>query len=492
MKELAIYEDIAKRTQGDIYIGVVGPVRTGKSTLIKKFMENLVIPNIDNKYKKDRAKDELPQSAGGKTIMTTEPKFVPEEAVEINFEDVAKAKVRMIDCVGYIVPSSIGYVENEMPRMINTPWYEEEIPFNLAAEIGTQKVINEHSTIGLVVTTSGEFTGIPREEYEEIEERVINELKEINKPFIIVYNCENKNSPKTKEICEKLQEKYKVPVMPINCLELNEKEIREILGCILSQFPVKEISVDMPKWITSLPIDHWLRELIYKFIYDCCNKINHISQVENCLKDILECEHINKVYVDSMDLGMGKVNANISLKENLFYEILGEETGLKINDESELIPFIIELSNVKKEYEKVKSALDEVEATGYGIVMPTREEMTLEEPQMLKQSGKYGVRLKASAPSIHMIKANIEAEVAPIVGNEKQSEELVTCLLKDFEEDPNKIWESNIFGKSLHELVSEGLHNKIYRMPSDARLKMGETVEKIINEGCAGLICIII
>jgi len=455
-------------------------------------MENLVIPNIENKYKKDRAQDELPQSSGGKTIMTTEPKFVPEEAVEINFEDIAKAKVRLIDCVGYIVPSSIGYVENEMPRMINTPWYEEEIPFNLAAEIGTQKVINEHSTIGLVVTASGEFTGIPREEYEEIEERVIEELKEINKPFAIAYNCENPTDDEVRELCDKLSKKYEVPVMPINCLKLTEDKIRDILGCILNQFPVKEISVDMPKWITSLPVDHWLRDMIYKYIYECCNKIHHISQVEKCLKDILDCKHINKVYIDSMDLGTGKVNANIALKENLFYEILGETTGLEITDESELMPFIIELSNIKKEYEKVKSALDEVEATGYGIVMPSRDEMTLEEPQMLKQGGRYGVRLKATAPSIHMIKANIEAEVAPIVGNEKQSEELVTHLLKDIEENPNKIWESNIFGKSLHELVSEGLHNKIYRMPSDARLKMGETVEKIINEGCAGLICIII
>ncbi|MGL5972407.1 MAG: stage IV sporulation protein A, partial [Oscillospiraceae bacterium] len=448
--------------------------------------------NIDNQYKKDRAQDELPQSSGGKTIMTTEPKFVPEEAVVITFKDTTSAKVRLIDCVGYIVPSSVGYIENETPRMISTPWYNEDIPFNLAAEIGTQKVINEHSTIGLVITTDGSFSEIPREEYKEAEERVISELKDINKPFVIVYNCKNANSQKATDEAEVLRDIYNVPVVPVNCMDLNEEVIKQILSEVLNEFPVKEISINMPKWVTSLDVEHWLRADVYKKIYDCCIDINHISQVQNNIKDIINCKYVNNVYINNIDLGSGTIVVDISLNDNLFYEILGEATGIEISDESQLMPCMIELAEMKKQYEKVKAALDEVEATGYGIVMPSREEMTLEEPQMLKQGGKYGVRLKASAPSIHMMRADIEAEVAPIVGNEKQSEELVTYLLKEFEENPNKIWESNIFGKSLHELVSEGLHNKIYRMPSDARLKMQETIERIINEGCAGLICIII
>lgn len=487
-----IYEDILNRTQGDIYIGVVGPVRTGKSTFIKKFMENLVIPNIENQYKQERAKDELPQSSAGRTIMTTEPKFVPEEAVSVNFGDNSNANIRLIDCVGYIVPSSIGYIENDNPRMVMTPWYDQEISFNLAAEIGTQKVINEHSTIGLVVTTDGSFSEIPREEYEDAEERVINELKEINKPFVVVYNCKDPNLNSVKLDIDNLKEKYGVPVVALNCTQLDEVSIKNVLSEVLNQFSVKEINIDMPKWISSLDVEHWLRSSVYKEIYDKCLNIKNIGYASEKLNSIIDCEYINNVFIKNIDLGNGRINVDLIINENLFYQILGETTGIDIKDESELMPCIIELANIKKEYDKVKSALDEVEATGYGIVMPSRTEMTLEEPQMLKQAGKYGVRLKASAPSIHMMRADIEAEVAPIVGNEKQSEELVNYLLKEFEENPNKIWESNIFGKSLHELVSEGLQNKIYRMPSDARIKMQETVEKIINEGCAGLICIII
>ncbi|WP_270740033.1 stage IV sporulation protein A [Massilioclostridium coli] len=492
MEKNSIYQDIAKRTNGDIYVGVVGPVRTGKSTFIKKFMETLVIPNINSKFQKERAVDELPQSAAGKTIMTTEPKFIPEEAVKIVLEDNAVMNVRLIDCVGYIVPSSLGYIENEMPRMVMTPWFDSEVPFNMAAEVGTQKVITEHSTIGLVITTDGSISDIPREEYEEAEERVIQELQEINKPFVILLNCENPYSPSSQELAQEMQEKYQVAVMPVNCLELTEENIREILRQILFQFPVKEVNIDMPKWITMLQKDHWLKSSLFQTIRDTYQDLSHIFQVSKTLDQLKDCEYITGCMVDQIDLGSGTANIQVSLKNDLFYQILGETTGLEISGEADLMPCMIELAEIKKKYDKVSSALEEVEATGYGIVMPTMDELTLEEPEIVKQGGKYGVRLKAEAPSIHMMKANIKTEVSPIVGTEKQSEELVMYLLNDFEESPEKLWESNIFGKSLHELVNEGLHNKLYHMPSDARLKMQETIERIINEGCSGLICIIL
>lgn len=492
MEKNSIYQDIAKRTNGDIYVGVVGPVRTGKSTFIKKFMETLVIPNINSKFQKERAVDELPQSAAGKTIMTTEPKFIPEEAVKIVLEDNAVMNVRLIDCVGYIVPSSLGYIENEMPRMVMTPWFDSEVPFNMAAEVGTQKVITEHSTIGLVITTDGSISDIPREEYEEAEERVIQELQEINKPFVILLNCENPYSPSSQELAQEMQEKYRVAVMPVNCLELTEENIREILRQILFQFPVKEVNIDMPKWITMLQKDHWLKSSLFQTIRDTYQDLSHIFQVSKTLDQLKDCEYITGCMVDQIDLGSGTANIQVNLKNDLFYQILGETTGLEISGEADLMPCMIELAEIKKKYDKVSSALEEVEATGYGIVMPTMDELTLEEPEIVKQGGKYGVRLKAEAPSIHMMKANIKTEVSPIVGTEKQSEELVMYLLNDFEESPEKLWESNIFGKSLHELVNEGLHNKLYHMPSDARLKMQETIERIINEGCSGLICIIL
>ena len=492
MEKNSIYQDIAKRTNGDIYVGVVGPVRTGKSTFIKKFMETLVIPNINSKFQKERAVDELPQSAAGKTIMTTEPKFIPEEAVKIVLEDNAVMNVRLIDCVGYIVPSSLGYIENEMPRMVMTPWFDSEVPFNMAAEVGTQKVITEHSTIGLVITTDGSISDIPREEYEEAEERVIQELQEINKPFVILLNCENPYSPSSQELAQEMQEKYQVAVMPVNCLELTEENIREILRQILFQFPVKEVNIDMPKWITMLQKDHWLKSSLFQTIRDTYQDLSHIFQVSKTLDQLKDCEYITGCMVDQIDLGSGTANIQVNLKNDLFYQILGETTGLEISGEADLMPCMIELAESKKKYDKVSSALEEVEATGYGIVMPTMDELTLEEPEIVKQGGKYGVRLKAEAPSIHMMKANIKTEVSPIVGTEKQSEELVMYLLNDFEENPEKLWESNIFGKSLHELVNEGLHNKLYHMPSDARLKMQETIERIINEGCSGLICIIL
>lgn len=487
-----IYCDIAKRTDGDIYIGIVGPVRTGKSTFIKKFMETLVIPNITSDYRRERAIDELPQSSAGKTIMTTEPKFIPEEAVEVKLGDKACFSVRMIDCVGYIVPSSLGYIENEMPRMVMTPWFDDEIPFNMAAEVGTQKVITEHSTIGLVITTDGSISDIPREEYAECEERVISELQAINKPFVVLMNCVNPESRETAELCEELREQYDTPVIPVNCLDLDENDIRDILTQILFAFPIKEINIVMPKWITSLKKNHWLKEEVFTAIRNASDGVNHVREIKLVADDICECNDVVGTKIEKIDLGRGSATICVNLNNSLFYKVLGEETGIEIGSESDLFPLLIKLNNIKKEYEKIKSALDEVEATGYGIVMPSIEELSLEEPEIVKQGGRYGVRLKASAPSLHLMKATINTEVSPIVGSEKQSEELVMYLLKEFEENPQKIWESNIFGKSLHDLVNEGLHNKLYHMPMDARLKLQETLERIINEGCGGLICFIL
>ncbi len=490
--EQTLYRDIAMRTGGDIYIGVVGPVRTGKSTFIKKFMEKMVIPKIKSEYKKERAKDELPQSCAGKTIMTTEPKFIPEEAATIDIDNNIKFKVRLIDCVGYIVPSSLGYIENGSPRMVRTPWFNREIPFNMAAEIGTKKVINEHSTIGLLITSDGTISDIPREEYKEVETRVINELKEIKKPFIVILNCKNPNSNSSLKVAEEIKKTHNVDVICLNSLELTEKDINSILEKVLKRFPIKQININMPKWVTILKSDHWLKSDVYEHIKTAFNKKIFIENIPNLTKQIETSENILEASYENVDLGSGIANINITFDENLFYKILSETTGLEIDGEAGLMPCMIELAKIKEKYEKVASALEEVEATGYGIVMPSMEELSLEEPKIVKQGGKYGVKLKAQAPSIHMMKANITTEVNPIVGSEKQSEELAKYLLNDFEENPQKIWESNIFGKSLHELVNEGLHNKLYRMPTDARIKLQETIEKIINEGCNGLICIII
>ena len=489
--EQSLYRDIATRTGGDIYIGIVGPVRTGKSTFIKKFMEKMVIPHIESDFKKERAKDELPQSCAGKTIMTTEPKFIPEEAAKLNIDNL-KLKVRLIDCVGYIVPSSLGYIENGSPRMVRTPWFDKEIPFNMAAEIGTKKVINEHSTIGFLITTDGTISDIPREEYEEAELRVISELKEIKKPFVVILNCKNPESSSSTKIANEISKKYKVDVVPLNCLNLSDKDVNRILEKVLRRFPIKQININMPKWLTMLKSEHWLKKDVYEHIKSAFNKKIYIENLPSLTKEIETSNNILQANFEDVNLATGIATINIIFDENLFYKILSEETGLIIDGEAGLMPCMIELAEIKRKYERVASALEEVEATGYGIVMPTMEELSLEEPKIVKQGGKYGVKLKAQAPSIHMMKASITTEVNPIVGSEKQSEELAKYLLNDFEENPQKIWESNIFGKSLHELVNEGLHNKLYRMPSDARIKLQETIEKIINEGCNGLICIII
>lgn len=487
-----IYRDIAKRTGGDIYIGVTGPVRTGKSTFIKKFMDKLVIPNIDSEFLRERANDELPQSAAGKTIMTTEPKFIPENAVTVNLDNNSEFNVRMIDCVGYIVPSAVGYEEEDGPRMVRTPWFEEEIPFDKAAEIGTQKVIREHSTIGLVITTDGSISDIPREEYRQVEKRVIDELKEINKPFIVLLNSTNPESEQTKELASRMSEEYGVIVTPVNCLDLEEEDIKAIIAQVLFEFPIKEIDFSLPLWLTALPNDHWLKQSIFNSVKASSENVEKTRDIYAMSDRISEGENINFAKTGKIDLGVGRANVIIDIDKKLFYQILNDTTGLEVKDEQDLMSNIIELAEIKSKYMRVKSALDEVEATGYGIVLPETDELTLEEPEIIKQGGRFGVRLRASAPSIHMMKANIKTEVNPVVGSEKQSEDLVKYLLDEFTEDPKQIWESNIFGKSLHSLVNEGLTTKLSHMPSEARVRLQETIERVINDGCSGLICIIL
>ncbi len=489
---MSIYTDISKRTQGDIYIGVVGPVRTGKSTFIKKFMDTLVIPRIDGEFQKERARDELPQSAAGRTIMTTEPKFIPEEAIELSMDDNLHFRVRLIDCVGYIVPSSVGYIEEDQPRMVRTPWFDEEIPFNMAAEIGTQKVINEHSTIGLVVTTDGSISSIPREEYEEAEERVINELKEINKPFVVALNCVEPQSSEAVSLAQELTEKYNVPVIPINCLELDEKQINSILETVLYEFPAKCIELNFPGWIKSLDQEDEFKNSMFAYVKEISKSITNIRSVKIFASQLKDYKDIEDVFLADSDLATGRISIKISIESTYFYSVLSDKCGDEIRDEKDLMRLVCDLAQVRNKFKKFSSALMEVDRTGYGIVMPDIDELTLEEPEIVKQGGRYGVKLKAQAPSIHMIKCNTYTEVAPTVGSESQSQELVMYLLKEFEENPNKIWETDIFGKSLHELVNEGLRGKLERMPDDARSKFRETIERVINEGCSGLICIIL
>ena len=492
MENINVYEDIAKRTDGDIYVGVVGPVRTGKSTFIKNFMDLLVIPNIENEYKKERATDELPQSASGRTIMTTEPKFVPNEAVEITIGNNIKLRTRLVDCVGYLVNNAIGYLENDMPRMVKTPWSDEEMPFEQAAEIGTKKVIEEHSTIGIVMTTDGSFTDIPREDYVNAEERVINELKNLNKPFVIVLNSEHPNAESTIELAKSLELKYETSVICINCSELTLDDINNIFSKVLYEFPINQININFPKWIDILEDGHPLRTTLLNDLKSAFENTKILKQVDTSIKTLSTSEIVKKASIDKIELGNGTVYISIELQETLFYNVLTEISGEKIYNDGDLFKTMSEFSEVKKQYDKISFALEEVKSKGYGIVTPSIDELILEEPEMVKQGSRFGVKLKAKAPSIHMIRADIETEVSPIVGSEKQSEELVNSLLSEFENDPKKIWESNIFGKSLHELVNEGLQSKLAHMPEDAQIKLQETLERIVNEGSGGLICIIL
>lgn len=488
----SLYEDIARRTNGEIYIGVVGPVRTGKSTFIKRFMEALVIPNIAGDYDRDRARDELPQSAAGKTVMTTEPKFIPDEAVPISLDGGAGLRVKMIDCVGYLVPEAMGHVEDGQPRMVQTPWSEAPMPFAEAAELGTRKVICDHSTIGMLVTTDGTIGEINRSSYVAAEERVVRELKALGKPFALLLNSAKPERPEAEQLALELEEKYGVPVALVNCLELDAEDIRHILALVLHEFPVRQLRVDLPAWTEALPERHPIRTALTAAVRQMADAVEKVGQVTEAVSGLTICEQIKAANVASLDLGTGSAVIAVSLEDSLYYDVLSELTGLDIPDEAALIATMRELAATKTKYDKIAEALTAVEARGYGIVMPEVDDLRLEAPEIVRQAGGYGVRLRASAQSIHMIRANIEAEINPIVGTEQQSEDLVKGLLREFEADPGKIWASNMFGKSLYELVNEGLHAKLEHMPDDARAKLSETLERIINEGSGGLICILL
>lgn len=492
MEETKLYDDIAQRTGGDIYIGVVGPVRTGKSTFIKRFMESMVIPNIENIYRQERARDELPQSGSGRMVMTAEPKFVPEEAVQVDMEDGASFAVRLIDCVGYMVPGAMGQMEDDLPRMVTTPWADQDIPMSEAAEIGTRKVIAEHSTIGIVVTTDGTVTDLPREAYLDAEERVITELKELGKPFLVLLNSAQPESERARAIQADIQEQYDVPCVRMSCLEMSQEDVTAIIKAVLYEFPLKELDLYLPAWVDALPYDHPIKSTLYTAIRQGTETMHRVRDVEGAMTRIGGCEGVSEARVTAMNLGAGMASARLELPRRLFYETISAQSGFTIGDDGDLMSLLTELAVVKQEYDKVAQALQEVRETGYGIVAPRAEELKLEEPEIVKQGGRYGVRLKASAPSIHMIRADIETEVSPIVGSEKQSEEMVGYLLQEFEGDTAKIWDSNIFGKSFHDLVGEDLNAKLKRMPEDAREKLRETLQRVINEGSGGLICIIL
>ena len=492
MAEHSIYRDIAERTGGDIYIGVVGPVRTGKSTFIKRFMEALVLPNIDDGYSRDRARDEMPQSAAGKTVMTTEPKFVPDEAVTIKLDDCASLRVKMIDCVGYIVNEALGTIENGQPRMVHTPWQDEPMPFVEAAEMGTERVIKEHSTIGMLITSDGSIGEISRESYVDAEERVVKELKEIDKPFAIILNSAEPTSEKAIELAYELESKYKVPVALVSCIDLDSEDIKNILDLVLHEFPITELHIKLPPWLCAIDSSHEIKASIYSTVRSVADKISKAGDIKDAVCALADNQYIKAYSLDEINLGNGKAYVTVDLDKSLYFSVISELTGFDIDSDERLIALLRELSAAKSKFDRVAEALSAAEENGYGIVMPTIEELHLEEPQMVKQSGGYGVRLCASAQSIHMIRANIETEINPIVGTEQQSEDLVKYMLREFEQDPARIWDSNVFGKSLYELVNEGLHTKLDHMPDESRKKLSETLERIINEGSSGLICILL
>ncbi|MBP3928893.1 MAG: stage IV sporulation protein A [Peptostreptococcaceae bacterium] len=487
-----IYEDIAKRTQGDIYIGVVGPVRTGKSSFIRKFMELLVLPNIENEFKRERTQDEIPQSGSGKTIMTVEPKFVPADGVEIKIKENVSMKVRMVDCVGYIVDGVLGHEEDGKQRLVSTPWSNEAMPFEKAAEIGTKKVIRDHSTIGIVMTTDGTVTGIDRRGYEEPEERVIQELNELNKPFVIVLNTLTPYSEDTLELKRELEEKYNKPVIPMNVLDMDEDDIEVVMENVLYDFPVNEININFPKWIEGLEKNHWIKNNIIFAIKQNMNDVGVIRDVNNIVEGFKTLDFLEDTQVDNVELGEGVISINLATRQDLFYNVLEEKSGFKIDGEYELLNLVTRLSRVNTEYEKVEQALIDVREKGYGLVAPTLEELTLDVPEMVKQGKQYGVRLRAKAGSIHMIKADISTEISPGVGTEQQGKEMLDNLLKGFEENPNEVWEYNMFGKSLRDLVKDQLQSKLYMMPDDVRFKIQKTLQKIINDGCSNIITIIL
>ncbi|WP_053219393.1 stage IV sporulation protein A [Virgibacillus senegalensis] len=492
MERVDIFKDISKRTNGDIYLGVVGAVRTGKSTFIKKFMELVVLPNIQDEGERARAQDELPQSAAGKTIMTTEPKFVPNQAVSIQVDEGLDVNVRVVDCVGYTVKGAKGFEDENGPRMINTPWYEEPIPFHDAAEIGTRKVIQEHSTIGVVVTTDGSIGEIPREDYLESEARVVEELKEVGKPFIMVINSVQPYKQDTELLRQELSEKYDIPVLAMSVESMGEHDVYNVLREALYEFPVLEVNVNLPSWVMVLNEDHWLRENYQSAIQETVRDIKRLRDVDRVVGNFSDYDYIDGAKLAGMEMGEGVAEIDLQAPDHLYDQVLKEIVGEEIRGKDHLLELMQDFANAKREYDQVAEALQMVKQTGYGVAAPTLQDMVLDEPEIIRQGSRFGVRLKAVAPSIHMIKVDVESEFAPIIGTEKQSEELVRYLMQDFEEDPLSIWESDIFGRSLSSIVREGIQAKLSLMPENARYKLKETLERIINEGSGGLIAIIL
>lgn len=486
MSDNSIYSDIAKRTGGDIYIGVVGPVRTGKSTFIHRFLDTVVIPNIENEYDKERTLDEMPQSASGKTIMTTEPKFVPDESVCVAPDGVTRFNVKMVDCVGYMVDGALGAEENGNLRMVMTPWSEEEMPFVEAAELGTSKVIGEHATIAMLVTTDGTIADIPRESYVAAEERVVKELREHGKPFAIILNSRDPNSPEAHVLAHELEEKYNAPVALVCCPTLESEDIREILALVLGEFPIKALTFDLPEWTEALPREHELKKRIIESISVFADGISKLGDIEPKMKDECDFERV------AINAGDGTAEFRVPIAKEEYYKILSALSGAEIDGEKALFALIGELAGMREKYKKIESALADVEEKGYGIVMPTLSEMKLEEPTLVKQSTGYGVKVTAHADSIHMIKTGIKADFCPVVGTEEQSQEVVKFLSEEFEQNPDGVWEYNMFGKSLFDMVSDGMHAKLTHMPEESREKLSETLGKIINEGSNGLICILL
>lgn len=492
MDKFDMYRDIAERTGGDIYIGVVGPVRTGKSTFIRKVMDQLVLPNMEASYDKERVIDELPQSGTGRSIMTTQPKFIPNQAVPVDLSDNAHMRVRMVDCVGYMVKDAMGYLENEVPRMVRTPWYDYDIPFEDAAELGTRKVIHDHSTIGVMVTTDGSVTDIPRSSYIEAEEKVVNELRGLNKPFVVILNSSNPWSDDTEKLRDSLAMKYAAPVITLDVMNMSADDVNNVLEKILFEFPIRQIVIKMPLWMQALSPDHWLIMTIMDGIRNGISNIDKVNDCPTLANYIPDTEYINQPTLTEMNLGSGEMIFDLQPKEGIFYKILGDECGYPIQSDFHLVSIMRGLVMAKREYDKVSQALKSVRDTGYGLVPPSLDELKLEEPEIVRHGNRYGVRLKASAPSLHMIRVDIQTEVSPVVGTEKQSEEMIRDLLSGFENDPSKLWETQIFGRTLYDMVKDGLANKLFRMPEEAQTKMQETLQRIINEGSGGIICILL
>ena len=492
MTNIDIYKDISKRTKGSIMLGVVGPVRTGKSTFINRFMELLVIPNIENVYARERAKDELPQSGSGKTIMTSEPKFVPEDAVEISLSDDVRFSVRLIDCVGYMVNGAAGQFEDGSERMVTTPWFDHEISMTEAAESGTYKVISEHSTIGLVITTDGSICDIPRADYVEPEERVVNELKQIGKPFAVLINSKDPASDEAAALQNELSEKYAVPCVCVNCQQLSERDLADIMSTVLGQFPISEVAIWLPSWFEALDNEAELKTMLYQQLLASSKDLSCVHDIYSMLSELNQSDIVEAAEVKNSDMGSGTINVSIDIPRALYYRLISDEAGLEISDDGELIKLLREMSAIKHDYEHIKTALDDVREKGYGVVMPSADELELDEPQIVKQGGKYAVKLKAKAPAIHMLKTGIETEVTPSIGGDNASEEIISFLLQGYEGDMSRLWESNIFGRPLYDIAEEGIADRLNNLPVNARAKLQETLQRIVNEGRGTLICILL